>query len=94
MTRHLNKTATFLATTLAAIGLSGAALAQTMPEVKTFAELDADASGSLSFEEAAVAWPDLTPEIYATIDTDVDGMISEDEFTLYLETKASTDAGS
>jgi len=61
---------------VAAIGLSTTAFAQGT----TFAEVDADASGTISYEEALVAWPALTAEAFAAADTDASGSFSMDEY--------------
>ena len=48
--------------TLVVLGLTGAAFAQ---EATDFVAVDTDASNAVSFEEAQVAWPDLTVEAFA-----------------------------
>ena len=52
------------------------ALAQTP---LTFAEVDVDASGELSFEELQAAWPDLTQDEFMAADLDMNGALSVDE---------------
>ncbi|MGV8853536.1 MAG: hypothetical protein ACOH2L_02715 [Devosia sp.] len=69
--------------TLVVLGMSGAAFAQTATD---FVTVDTDASGSVSFEEAQVAWPDLTTESFATADTDANGELSAEEYALILST--------
>ncbi|GLQ54374.1 hypothetical protein GCM10010862_16330 [Devosia nitrariae] len=62
---------------LAAVGLAaGAVYAQ---EQTSFASLDTDANGELSFEEITVAWPQLTQEEFSAADLDVSGGLSGDE---------------
>ena len=57
-----------IALTLAAFGLATtAAFAQTPT---TFADVDTDASGELSFAELQVVWPDLTQAEFDTADAD------------------------
>ena len=67
--------------TLIVLGLSSAAFAQTATDLVT---VDTDVSGTVSFEEAAVAWPDLTAEAFASADTDADGALSADEYALLV----------
>ena len=59
---------------LAAILAFGAtaAAAQTMVE-------DTDGNGTYSMEELMVAFPDLTEETFATVDTNADGQVDADE---------------
>lgn len=62
---------------LAVIGLSAtAAFAQTPT---TFADVDTDASGELSFAELQVAWPDLTEAEFSGADIDASGGLSAAE---------------
>lgn len=62
---------------LAALGLAaGGAYAQ---DQTSFASLDVDANGELSFEEITVAWPQLTQEEFAAADLDASGGLSADE---------------
>lgn len=45
----------------------------------TFAEVDLDTSGELSFEELQAAWPDLTQDEFMAADLDMNGALSADE---------------
>ena len=45
----------------------------------TFAEVDIDASGELSFEELQAAWPDLTQDEFMAADLDMNGSLNADE---------------
>ncbi len=65
--------------TLVVLGLSSAAFAQAATD---FVSVDTDASGTVSYEEAVVAWPDLTAEAFASADTDADGALSAEEYAL------------
>lgn len=67
---------------LAVIAFAAPAFAQ----AGTFAELDADQNGEVSFEELTVAMPDLTVEKFATADTDANGALSEEEYNTYIST--------
>jgi Ca2+-binding EF-hand superfamily protein len=61
--------------------LAVAALA--MPAVlsaATFEEVDTDADGSISMEEAMAAMPDVAAEDLQALDADGDGALSPDEF--------------
>ncbi len=64
--------------TVAFIGFAGAALA--------FDEgMDADNDGVLSEAEMVAAYPDLTREILDAVDTDNDGNVSLEEWTIATE---------
>ncbi len=65
--------------TLVVLGLTGAAFAQ---EATDFVAVDTDASNAVSFEEAQVAWPDLTVQAFAAADTDGNGELSAEEYGL------------
>ena len=80
MTHPMHK---IVLSSLIVLGLSGAAHAQTATD---FVTVDTDASGAVSFEEAQVAWPDLTTESFATADTDANGELSAEEYVLILST--------
>lgn len=72
---------------LIALGLSVSlaglpALAQTMPEVA-----DTDGNGAWSMEELLVAYPDLTEEVFATVDTNADGQVDQAEYDAAVEAK-------
>lgn len=45
-----------------------------------FAEVDADASGAISMEEAMAAMPEMTDEAFQTADADGSGDLSPEEF--------------
>jgi len=66
-----------IALSLAVLGLSAtAAFAQTPT---SFADVDTDANGELSFAELQVAWPDLTQEEFTAADADLSGGLNVDE---------------
>ncbi|WP_052732122.1 hypothetical protein [Devosia geojensis] len=78
-----------LVLSLAAVGLlTGAAFAQ----ATTFADLDADANGELSFEEITVAWPQLTQEEFDAADTDGSGGLSAEEVAIMQQGAAAAPA--
>ncbi|WP_407493538.1 EF-hand domain-containing protein [Pseudooceanicola sp. MF1-13] len=63
----------------AILGLSAAPLmAETMID-------DTDSSGTYSMEEMQVAYPDLTEEQFAEVDTDESGDVTPEELTAALE---------
>ncbi|AKO96503.1 MAG: EF-hand domain-containing protein [Marinovum algicola] len=66
--------------TLAAFVLAAAspALAQVTVE-------DTDADGSFSMQELQAAYPEMTVEVFAQIDVDQSGDVSEDELSVALE---------
>ncbi len=55
-------------------------LAVTTAQAAEFAEVDTDANGMISMEEAVVVMPDLTEDAFAAADTDADGSLNADEF--------------
>ena len=68
-------------TTLFALGLSTAAFAQAATD---FGSVDTDISGGVSYAEAQVAWPDLTPEDFAAADTDGTGELTVEQYNALL----------
>ncbi|RFP89413.1 EF-hand domain-containing protein [Rhodobacteraceae bacterium 63075] len=50
-------------------------------------EVDADGNGVLSFDEVRAVWPDITPEVFAVMDSDADGVLTDEEV------EAAQDAG-
>lgn len=68
-------------TSLFALGLSGAAMAQAATD---FASVDTDVSGGVSLVEAQVAWPDLTEEAFTAADTDGNGELSAEEYDAFI----------
>lgn len=66
-----------IALSLAVLGLTAtAALAQTPT---SFADVDTDANGELSFAELVLIWPDLTQDEFDTADRDGSGGLTADE---------------
>lgn len=76
-------------TSLFALGLSGAAMAQPATD---FTTVDADVSGGVSMAEAQAAWPDLTVEAFAAADLDGNGELSADEYASLTAAAASAAA--
>ncbi|MEO8686406.1 MAG: hypothetical protein ABI414_16385 [Devosia sp.] len=75
---------------LAVFGLTAgltatAALAQT-----SFADVDADANGELSYPELQVAWPDLSQEEFSTADADMSTGLSTSELAALQPAAASS----
>lgn len=62
--------------TLAALTFATAAVAQ----AASFAELDVDQNGELTYAEVTATMPDMTMEAYTEADTDANGTLSEEEF--------------
>ena len=66
-----------IALTLAALGLATiAAVAQTPT---TFADVDTDVSGELSYAELQVVWPDLAQAEFDAADSDTSAGLNVDE---------------
>ncbi|MGC9371586.1 MAG: EF-hand domain-containing protein [Paracoccaceae bacterium] len=70
---------TLIATAFATL-LAGPLAAQDMTEVA-----DTDGNGTFSMEELKVAYPDLTEEAFAEIDTSADGEVDTAELEAALE---------
>jgi len=66
-----------LALSLTVLGLSATAAFAQAPT--SFADVDTDASGELSFAELQVVWTDLTQAEFDTADADASGGLSADE---------------
>lgn len=71
---------------LVVLGLSTAAFAQTATDLVA---VDTDASGTVSFAEATVAWPDLTQEAYDAADLDTSGDLSAEEYDALVAAAAA-----
>lgn len=76
-------------TSLFALGLSGAAMAQAATD---FVSVDTDASGGISLVEAQVAWPDLTEEAFTAADLDGNGELSAEEYDALVAASAAPPA--
>jgi hypothetical protein len=68
---------TVLLASVFAIGISGAAFAQS---AALFADVDADGSGAASLAEVQTAWPGLTEAAFTAADTDGSGDLSQSEY--------------
>ncbi len=55
-------------------------LTATAAQAAEFGEVDTDADGAITLEEAVAAMPDLTEDAFAAADTDEDGSLNPDEF--------------
>jgi Ca2+-binding EF-hand superfamily protein len=62
--------------TIAALTFAGAAVAQ----AASFAELDVDQNGELTYAEITATMPDMTMDAFTAADTDGSGSLSEEEF--------------
>ena len=71
----------FSATALAAL-LAGPVLAQDEDIMVS----DADMDGNYTLEDIQAAYPNVTAEIYAEIDTNADGEVDQDELDAAMDT--------
>lgn len=62
--------------TLAVVAFASPVFAQ----AADFATVDADASGTVTWEEVQAAMPDATQEAFTAADADASGDLSEEEF--------------
>ena len=69
------------------IALTAAILAAPAMALAQADTIDTDGVGVISFGEIVVAYPDLTDEVFAVIDADADGAVTEEEM------QAAVDAG-
>ena len=58
----------------------------------SFRNVDHDKSGSISYEELLFVFPDVTPDMFARLDLDSDGLLSETEYAAFLQNEAKTAA--
>jgi LysM repeat protein len=56
---------------------------------ESFRNVDHDKNGKISYEELLFVFPDVTPDIFARLDTDNDGVLSENEYAVFLKGDAS-----
>jgi hypothetical protein len=68
-----------IALSLAVFGLTAGLTATAAMAQTSFVDVDADASGELSYPELLVAWPDLTQEEFSTADADLSAGLSATE---------------
>lgn len=71
---------------LVVLGLSTAAFAQAATDLTS---VDTDASGTVSFAEASVAWPGLTQEAFDASDLDTSGDLSAEEYDALVAAAAT-----
>jgi len=55
-------------------------LAITAAQAAEFADVDTDADGTITLDEAVAMMPDLTEDAFNAADTDEDGSLNADEF--------------
>lgn len=64
---------------MAASFIAAPALAQTP---LTFADVDANGDGRLSYEELVLVWPDLSPEEFARADVESAGSLTPEQLNM------------
>ena len=60
----------------------------------SFRNVDHDKNGTISYEELLFVFPDMTPDLYARLDQDANGSLSESEYAAFLQAGAKTAATS
>lgn len=68
-----------IALSLAVFGLTAGLTATAAMAQTSFADVDADANGELSYPELLVAWPDLSQDEFSTADADLSTGLSTTE---------------
>jgi hypothetical protein len=86
--RDMKKSYTAIAALLVAGALAGPAFAQEI----TFAEVDADMSGTLSFAEVTAKHGEVTQDQFDLADANGDNMLDADEYTALLALLPGTTA--
>ncbi|WP_300543896.1 hypothetical protein [Maricaulis sp.] len=76
---------------MSAAALFGASAAAAQDN-QTFVTLDSNADGSVSFDEALLADPELSHDAFAEHDTDGNGSLNVAEFEAWLQARAEADA--
>lgn len=76
----------------AALGLFAALCACSGGDKDSFRNVDHDKNGKISYEELLFVFPDVRPEIFAQMDTDGDGSLSETEYKAFLKGEAAAPA--
>jgi LysM repeat protein len=54
----------------------------------SFRNVDHDRNGKISYEELLFVFPDVTPDLFARLDANKDGSLSEDEYKAFLKNEA------
>ncbi len=67
---------------LALIGSAIGFSSQVIAAEKEFDQVDANADGTLTYEEVAAAMPDMSEDQFKAADSDGDGVLSKPEWTL------------
>lgn len=54
-----------------------------------YRNVDHDKNGKISYEELLFVFPDVRPDVFARLDTDGDGSLSEEEYKAFLKGEAT-----
>ena len=60
----------------------------------SFRNVDHDKNGKISYEELLFVFPDVTPDLFARLDLNSDGVLSDTEYAAFLQGEAKTAAAS
>lgn len=71
---------TLLLATLTGLGAASAFAQTTLPEIA-----DTDGSGAWSLAELQTVWPDMTEEVFGTLDSNADGSVDAPELTTAID---------
>jgi len=76
-----------------ALGLLATASACSGGDKDSFRNVDHDKNGKISYEELLFVFPEVTPELFSHFDTDGDGVLSENEYGLFLTAEVAKSTG-
>lgn len=76
-----------------ALGLIAGVSACSGGDKDSFRNVDHDKNGQVSYEELLFVFPDISPEVFARLDTNGDGGLSEEEYKTFLKGDATAVAG-
>jgi len=76
-----------------ALGLIAGVSACSGGDKDSFRNVDHDKNGQISYEELLFVFPDVSPEVFARLDANADGGLSEEEYKAFLKGDAGASAG-
>lgn len=77
-----------------ALGLLATVSACSGGDKDAFRNVDHDKNGSISYEELLFVFPDVTPEVFARLDADGNGVLADNEYAIFVKGDADKSADS